>query len=94
MDGAVREAVYARRLGYRSKAVVRAEHVQAINETLTPGPNEVRRARVLVAAFDAARSRGEERVLVDGLWVEVPTYRNATRLLDRARRLGLEVAGE
>ena len=27
------------------------------------------------------------RALVDGLWVEVPTYRNAKRLLERARRL-------
>ncbi len=90
VDGAIRETAYARRLGYRSKAVVRIEHVPAINDALTPGPDEVRRAGRLVAAFDAARGRGEERALVDGLWVEVPTYRNAQRLLDRARRFGVE----
>ncbi len=28
------------------------------------------------------------RALVDGLWVEVPTYRNARRLLERGARLG------
>jgi len=88
-DGAAREATYARRLGYRSKAVVRAEHVAAINAALTPSADDVRRAAAIVAAFDAARARGEERALVDGLWVEVPTYRNAQRLLERARRLGL-----
>ena len=27
------------------------------------------------------------RALVDGLWVEVPTYRNARRTIERARRL-------
>ena len=27
-------------------------------------------------------------VQVDGLWVEVPTYRNARRLMERAQRLG------
>jgi citrate lyase subunit beta/citryl-CoA lyase len=43
----------------------------------------------MIAAFDAARARGEDRALVDGWWVEVPTYRNARRLVERARRLGV-----
>jgi citrate lyase subunit beta/citryl-CoA lyase len=42
-----------------------------------------------VDGFDAARARGEDRALVDGLWVEVPAYRNARRLIERARRLGV-----
>ncbi len=87
-DGAAREAGYARRLGYRSKSLVRPEHAEALNAVLTPGDEEVRRAAAMIAAFEAARARGEERALVDGLWVEVPTYRNARRLLERARRLG------
>jgi citrate lyase subunit beta/citryl-CoA lyase len=87
VEGAEREARYARRLGYRSKSLVRPEHARALNAVLTPGEDELRRARALVAAFEAARSRGEDRALVDGLWVEVPTYRNACRLIDRAQRL-------
>jgi citrate lyase subunit beta / citryl-CoA lyase len=66
---------------------VRPEHAAAINAALTPTDDDVRRARAMVASFDAARARGEERALVDGLWVEVPTYRNALRLIERARRL-------
>ncbi len=86
-EGAVREARYARRLGYQCKAVVRPEHAGAINAALTPSDEEVHRATAIVHDFEAARARGEERVLVDGLWVEVPTYRNAKRLIERARRL-------
>ena len=88
VEGAVREARYARRLGYRSKSLVRPDHARPLNLALTPDAAELQRARALVEAFEAARQRGEERALVDGLWVEVPTYRNALRLLDRARRLG------
>jgi citrate lyase subunit beta/citryl-CoA lyase len=88
-EGAVREARYARRLGYRCKAVVCAEHAAPINAALTPGDEEVRRAAAIVTAFEAARARGEDRALVDGWWVEVPTYRNAQRLVARARRLGV-----
>jgi citrate lyase subunit beta/citryl-CoA lyase len=88
-EGAAREARYARRLGYRCKSLVRPDHAAPINGALTPGADELRRAAAMVAAFEAARARGEDRALVDGLWVEVPTYRNAQRTLERARRLGV-----
>lgn len=90
VEGAVREARASRRLGYRSKSLVRPEHAAALNQALTPGADEVARAAAIVQAFEAARARGEERALVDGLWVEVPTWRNARRLLDRARALGVD----
>jgi citrate lyase subunit beta/citryl-CoA lyase len=87
IEGAVREARYARRLGYRSKAVVRPDHAQPINAVMTPGTDKLERARAMVRAFEAARKRGQDRALVDGLWVEVPTYCNARRLAERAARL-------
>lgn len=87
IDGAVRETLYARRLGYRCKSLVRPEHAQPLNAALTPNGEEIGRAAAIVSGFEAARARGEDRALVDGLWVEVPTYRNAQRLLDRARHL-------
>ena len=86
-EGAVREARYARRLGYRCKALVRPEHAEPLNVALTPSSDELGRATAIVDAFEAARARGEDRALVDGLWVEIPTYRNAMRLIERARRL-------
>jgi citrate lyase subunit beta/citryl-CoA lyase len=89
VGGAIREARLTRRLGYRSKALVRPEHASALNGALTPDAEEVRRARAVIDGFDAARARGEDRALVDGQWVEVPTYRNARRLIERALRLGV-----
>jgi citrate lyase subunit beta/citryl-CoA lyase len=86
-EGAVREARYARRLGYWCKSLVRVEHAVGVNEVMTPSAEDVRRAQAIVAAFEAARGRGEDRALVDGLWVEVPTFRNAQRLIQRAGRL-------
>lgn len=83
-EGAAQEARHARRLGYRCKSLVRADHVAALRAALVPGAGERAAARRLVQAFEAARERGEERALVDGLWVEVPTYLNAKRLLAAA----------
>ena len=83
VDGAVEEARRSRRLGYRAKSLVRPQHVRAVHEALVPGAEELEHARRVVAAFEAARERGEERVLVGGLWIEVPTYLNARRLLQQ-----------
>jgi len=87
IDGAVREARYARRLGYRCKALVRPQHAGPLNAVLTPSDDGVFRATAIVDGFEEARARGEDRVLVGNLWVEVPTYRNARRLIERAQRL-------
>ena len=87
VQGAVNEGVYARRLGYRSKSLVRPEHAQPLNEVFTPSAQALARAQGLVMAFDQARARGEDRALFEGQWVEVPTYRNARRLIERAQQL-------
>ena len=80
-EGAVHEARYARRLGYRAKSLVRPDHARPLRAALVPSPQELAHAQRVVSAFETARARGEDRALVDGLWVEVPTYLNARRLL-------------
>lgn len=86
-EGAVRETKYARRLGYRCKSLVRPEHARALNDALTPRAADLERAHAIVQGFEAARAQGEDRALVEGLWIEVPAYRNAKRLIERAQRL-------
>lgn len=83
-EGAAREARHVRRLGYRCKSLVRPDHAQPIRAALVASPAERAAAERMVAAFEAARSRGEDRALVDGQWVEVPTYLSARRLLAQA----------
>lgn len=75
---------FARGLGYKAKSIVNTDQVALVNRLLTPSAEEVERASQLVAAFEAARAEGRDRALVDGLMVEVPTYRAAKRLLARA----------
>jgi len=89
VEGAVREATFARRLGYRSKSLVRPDHAAPLNAVYTPDLDECARALKLIAAFEAGRARGEDRVLLEGQWVEVPTYLNAQRMIERARAFGL-----
>ena len=78
---------YARALGYKAKSVVNPDQVALVNRIFTPCPEEVRHARRIVEAFEAARAQGRDRAEVDALMVEVPTYLAAKRLLTRAAEL-------
>ncbi len=86
-EGARRDARAARRLGYRAKSAVAGHHASIINDELTPGEREVDEARRIVEGFEAGQAAGEGRVTLDGNLVEVPTYRTAVRLLERAEAL-------
>ncbi|RAI56162.1 HpcH/HpaI aldolase/citrate lyase family protein [Roseicella frigidaeris] len=77
----------ARALGFKAKSIVNGDQVALVNRLLTPSAAEVAKAGRMVAAFEAARARGEDRAEVDGLFVEVPTYLAAQRLLRRAAAL-------
>lgn len=86
-DGVERETRYARRLGYVAKSLVDPAHAAIVNDVMTPGEDDLRRAREIVRAFEAARERGGGRVELDGALVEVPAYANARRLIARAEAL-------
>jgi len=49
-------------------------HAAIVNGLLDPGVEDLRRARGIVAAFEAARAKGEARAVSDGSLVELPTY--------------------
>lgn len=84
IEGAEQDTRWARRLGYKAKSAVNPDHVAPLNAILTPSPDEIRQARLIISAFEAARAQGQSRVEVEGSLVEVPTYTTAKRLLDRA----------
>jgi len=83
VKGAVADAKWAQRMGYRMKSLVDPSHAEPLNRVFTP---DLRRAARIVAAFEKARALGKERARVDGLLVEVPIYAAAKRLLESAAR--------
>ena len=82
--GAVADAMWAKRLGYRMKSLVDPAHAKAINAVFTPSNAEILKARKIVAAFEKARKAGKDRAKVDGALIEVPNYAAAKRLLESA----------
>jgi len=88
--GCEAEARQARSWGYIAKSAVHAEHPYFINLAMTPQPEDIIKAKIAVAAFEAGRAAGRDRVEIEGGQViEVPTYLSLKRLLQRATELGV-----
>ena len=68
--------------GFGGRSVLHPRQVATVNEAFTPGPEEIQRARSVVAAHAAAD--GGPAVL-DGTFVDGATVRLARRTLERAR---------
>lgn len=81
------DARYARQLGYVAKSAVDPGHIATVNRVMTPSSDEVREARAIVAAFEAARSAGQDRARHGDLLIEIPHYSSAQRLIARAAAL-------
>ena len=93
VKGAVADARWAKKMGYRMKSVVAAGHAPAINQVFSVSDAEIRQAMQIVAAFEKARTSGKERARVGGKLVEVPIYAAAKRLIqEHAGRVGASPA--
>ncbi len=83
LKGAIAEAKWAKRMGYRMKSLVAPSHADALNAVFSVSEKERKQAERIVQAFEKARKAGKDRAKVDGRLVEVPVYSTARRLLQR-----------
>jgi citrate lyase subunit beta / citryl-CoA lyase len=79
LDGLRRSASLALAHGFDGKWVVHPDQIEPVNEVFTPTPEQVERARRILAAGDGA-------VIVDGEMVDAATKRLAEAVLARAPR--------
>lgn len=83
LDGLRAEAEAARREGFTAKMAIHPAQVPVINETFTPSPEAVARARRIVEAFAASPELGV--IGIDGEMIDKPHLRRAERTLARLR---------
>ncbi|MCL6516413.1 CoA ester lyase [Alicyclobacillus sp.] len=83
----------ARRMGFAGKLVIHPRQVSIANETFSPTPDEVARARELVAVYERAAAEGTGAVGVDGRMVDRPMYEWARRVLTMVGDGAVEAGG-
>jgi citrate lyase subunit beta/citryl-CoA lyase len=88
LQGLERRARQNRQLGFTGEAVIHPSHVEVVNRVYTPGPEEIERARGIVAAVAEAERRGDAAAVHQGAMVDYAMVHSAEQLLRLAAHVG------
>lgn len=88
-NGLVAETEQALYMGYTGKLAIHPKQVAPIQQTFTPGGDEIARAQALIAAHDAHQAAGAGVFQLEGRMIDMPMIRAAEAVLARARAAGL-----
>jgi citrate lyase subunit beta / citryl-CoA lyase len=80
-------ATRARSLGCEGAGCIHPEQVVVLNRVFSPDPQKVEYARRAVEAFEDGVKHGTASVNLDGKMVDVPVYRRAQLILERANAI-------
>ena len=76
-----------RNLGCEGAGCIHPEQVVILNRVFSPDPERVQYARRAVDAFEEGLRQGTASVNLDGKMVDVPVYRHAQIILERAQAI-------
>jgi citrate lyase subunit beta/citryl-CoA lyase len=80
-------ATRGRNLGCEGAGCIHPEQVVILNRVFSPDPERVQYARRAVDAFEEGLRRGTASVNLDGKMVDIPVYRRAQIILQRAQAI-------
>ncbi len=86
-EGVRRQALLARRLGYKGKYAIHPSHIPIINEVFTPSEKEIREAEEIVKAYEEAVRRGLGAASHRGMMIDRMNYEQAKALLEMVREI-------
>lgn len=86
IDGLVRDATAAKRLGYSGKSIIHPGQIEPVHKVFLPAKSEVEWARKVVAALGEAMEKGKGRgaVRLEGRMIDAVHYKQAKAILDAA----------
>lgn len=80
-EGFKREARLAKQLGFDGKSVIHPSQIAMVHAIYTPTPEEVAKARRVVAAAADAEAKGSGVIALDGKMIDKPIVERAMRVL-------------
>ena len=86
IDGLIRDATMARRLGYSGKSIIHPSQIEPVHKVFRPSKNEVEWAKKVVQALGQAMKKGTGRgaVRLEGKMIDAVHYKQAKAILDAA----------
>ncbi len=87
VEGLVRDATAARRLGYSGKSIIHPSQIEPVHRVFLPNKNEIEWAKQVVQALGGAMEKGSGRgaVRLEGRMIDAVHYKQAKAILDAAQ---------
>jgi citrate lyase subunit beta/citryl-CoA lyase len=76
-------------LGFEGMGCIHPRQIPVIRQGFTPGPEEIEKSKMIVLAFENARSKGLGVVALGSKMIDPPVVARAKKIIDLAVRLGL-----
>ncbi|MFQ5915260.1 MAG: HpcH/HpaI aldolase/citrate lyase family protein [Nitrospinota bacterium] len=86
-EGLVRDAGWARKVGFGGKLVIHPRQVAAVNRAFSPTRQEADEASAVVSAFEEAQERGEAVASFEGKMLDPAVVEQARRILRLAEEI-------
>ena len=88
-DGIVKDAEYAKALGFTGKSSISPRHVEVINQVFTPTMKEIDYAYEVMEAIAEAKAQGKGAIALYGKMIDAPIVTRAQRTIAAAEELGI-----
>ena len=89
-EGIVKDAEYAKALGFTGKSSISPRHVEVINSVFSPTQKDVDYAYEVMEAIALAKSQGKGAIALHGKMIDAPIVTRAQRTIDMAEALGMK----
>ena len=87
--GIVKDAEYAKALGFTGKSSISPRHVEVINAVFSPTQKDVDYAYEVMEAIALAKAQGKGAIALHGKMIDAPIVTRAQRTIDMAEALGM-----
>ncbi len=82
------ESEFGARLGFSGKQIIHPAQVEPVQTAFTPNDEAITYAKRIVETFEASQKEGKGAYSLDGKMIDMPLFKNAQKVLERARAAG------
>ncbi|KIR27342.1 citrate lyase subunit beta-like protein [Cryptococcus deuterogattii 99/473] len=86
------ESEEGRRLGFDGKQAIHPEQIDIIHSSFAPSEKDILKAARVKFSFEHYDQLGKGAYTLDGVMIDAPVYKQATKVLAKAEAAGLEIA--
>lgn len=88
-EGIIKDAEYAKALGFTGKSSISPRHVEVINRVFSPTMREIEYAYEVLEAIEEAKAQGKGAIALYGKMIDAPIVARAERTIAAAEALGI-----